>query len=81
MLQISQSTVNDASRSTGRPSRKVMLFNQQSTASGTRAFSGNRDSVNSAANNDHLEALAFQRPTDWRFVAHNGDMPGLMLLL
>src|SRR4051794_9929806 len=78
MLQISQSAVNDASRPTGRPSREVVLFNQQSTAPGTRTFAGNGDPVNSAANNDHLEALAFQRPTNGRLVAHSGKCRSLM---
>ena len=71
VFQIAQAPVDDARGPAGGAGGKVVLLNQQGTAAGAGALPGDGDAVNSAADNDHLEAFAFQRTPDWGSVVHN----------
>ena len=79
MFQVAQASMNDARGPTGGAGGKVMLLNQQGSTAGASALPGDGDAVNSAADNDHLEAFARQRTPDWGSVVHNRAMPAARL--
>ncbi len=79
MFQIAQAPVDDARGPAGGAGGEVVLLNQQGTTAGASAFPGYGDAVDSAADNDHLEAFAFQRTPDWGSVVHNRGRPGARL--
>ena len=70
MLQVAQAAVDDARGAAGGAGGEVVLLDQQGAAAGAGAFPGDGNAVDSAANDDDLEALAFERPPDWGSVVH-----------
>ena len=70
VFQVAQPAVDDARRAAGSAGGKVVLLDQQGATPGTGALPGNSHAVNSAANDDDLEPLAFKRLPDWGSVVH-----------
>ena len=58
MLEVAQTAVDDAGGTAGDAGGEVILLDEQGTLAGTGAFPGDRDSVDSAADDDHVEVLA-----------------------
>ena len=61
VFEIAQASMNDSSRATGRACGEIVLLDQKGAASSPRAFPRNGDSIDSAANHNHVETLALQR--------------------
>ena len=72
MFQVAQPAVDDAGSAAGGAGRKVVLLDQQGATAGAGALPGDGHAIDSAANDDDLKALAFQRPPDWGSVVHIG---------
>jgi hypothetical protein len=53
--------MNDSGRAAGCARGEVVLFDQKSAAAGPCALARNGDSVDSAANHNHVETLVFER--------------------
>jgi hypothetical protein len=61
VFEVAQAAMNNAGRATGGACCEIMLLDQERPPSGARAFPGNGDSVNAAANHKHMETLVLQR--------------------
>src|SRR5206468_11824678 len=70
VLQVAKPTVNNSCGTAGGAGGKVVLLDQKCASSGTCALACDCDSVYSAANNDDLEAFAFQRSPGWAGEVH-----------
>lgn len=83
VLQVTQAAVNDAGGAAGGAGGEVVLLDQQGAAPGAGAFPRDGNTVNSAANDDDLKALAFERPPDWgaKFISRPGASLGRGTLL
>jgi hypothetical protein len=61
MLEIAQTTMNDACRPAGHPRGEIVLLDQQSALAGAGALARDSHSIDAAADDHHLKVLAFQR--------------------
>jgi hypothetical protein len=52
--------MNDASRAAGRAGREIVLLDQQRAPSGARAFPRNGDTIDSAADHQHMKVLVLE---------------------
>ena len=61
VLEVTESTVDDASGAAGDARRKIVLFDQQSAFAGHGALPRDCHAVDAATNDHHVEVLVFQR--------------------
>ena len=60
VFEVAQASVNDASRTAGRACGEIVLLDQKRASSCPRTFASDGDSVDSAANHNHVETLVLQ---------------------
>ena len=73
MFQIAQATVNNARGAAGGASGEIVLFQQKGVASGAGTLTGDRNAIDPAADDDHVEMFSAQWPPDWRSKLHGRE--------
>src|ERR1700722_15102007 len=73
VLEIAQTAVDDARGTAGDAGGEVVLLDQKSALAGAGAFAGDRDSVNAAADHDHVEVLAVDGGARFYGKSHSGQ--------
>ena len=61
MFEVAQASMNDAGRTAGRAGGEIVLLDQKRAPSGASTFASDGDSVNSAADYNHVETLVLER--------------------